>query len=139
MDQNGSDLDRDRVSSAASELVWQRYQELKGRGWRDSDARAEAANGDRDLARAYSHGCQQSLERFQQRQGQAVLHTQGNQRDIPLGLPTRHYDELSPSERARHSPWLRRLQPGEPEPVGRTMLHKLSSGPDGGLFVLEGA
>jgi hypothetical protein len=132
----GSDPDRDRVSSAASELVWRRYEEFKARGWRDADARAEAANGDRDLCAAYSRGDGEALRRFTERQGQAPV----ARTDLAtFGLPTRHYDQCSEVEKQKFAPWLRRLAPGEPEPVGKTLLHKLSNGPDGGLFVLEGA
>jgi hypothetical protein len=131
MDQSGSDLERDRVSSAASELVWQRYQELKAKGWADHLARHAAACDDVDLAAAYGRGCGASLARYQQRQGQAPT----SRADLAtFGLPTRHFSTLTEVEKRQHSPWLRRVAPGEPEIPGRTYLHKLSGGPDGGFF-----
>jgi hypothetical protein len=50
------------------------------------------------------------------------------------------YNELSPAERARHLPPLRKLAPGEPMATGRTHVAKMgASDVGGGMFVLEDA
>lgn len=52
-----------------------------------------------------------------------------------LGLPQRHYHQLTQAERDHYAPALRRVAFGEREQPGRCYLHKLAAdGADGGFF-----